>query len=226
MKVIQAPNIARLHELAVKTVVRYGYPVVTEDNEHTIECEPVTLVCRTPFAEPRYSELSSLKQMMLDDYARCLIEGYDTEVKFEYDYHKRLYEYERYYKAYEHNSSTFCSIIPVNQIQYIIDKLKEQPTSRRAQAITWIVGDDNLRKDVPCLQYIQCHIVSGKLDMTAMFRSNDMLVAAGANMFALTNLMRVIADALGVEVGTYTHISLIPHVYDVRDADELMRFTK
>lgn len=112
----------------------------------------------------------------------------------------------------------------INQIEYIINKLKEQPASRRAQAITWNPSIDCNQKDVPCLQYVQAHIVNNKLDFTVMFRSNDMLLAFGANAYALTYIQKYIADALGLEVGTYTHISLIPHVYTKRDADVLSKF--
>ena len=57
--------------------------------------------------------------------------------------------------------------------------------------------------------------------MRVVFRSNDMLLAFGANAYALTMLQKKIADELGLEVGTYTHIALIPHVYHKRDAKDL-----
>jgi thymidylate synthase len=51
-----------------------------------------------------------------------------------------------------------------------------------------------------------------------------MLTAAGANMYALVQLQKTIADALFVPCGTYTHISLVPHVYYIRDIDDIEPF--
>jgi thymidylate synthase len=60
--------------------------------------------------------------------------------------------------------------------------------------------------------------------MRVIFRSNDMLTAAGANMYALVQLQKSIADQLGLPCGTYTHISLVPHVYFIRDMHDIEPF--
>jgi thymidylate synthase len=60
--------------------------------------------------------------------------------------------------------------------------------------------------------------------MKIVFRSNDMLSAAGSNMYALARLQEFIAGEIGVSVGTYTHISLVPHVYYKRDAADIPPF--
>ena len=62
--------------------------------------------------------------------------------------------------------------------------------------------------DCPCLQLVECVIREGKLHMKVVFRSNDMLTAAGANMFALATLQEYIAGESGLPCGSYTHISL------------------
>ena len=38
MRIIKASSAGSAHELAVKTVLRYGYPQTTEDGKETIEC--------------------------------------------------------------------------------------------------------------------------------------------------------------------------------------------
>jgi thymidylate synthase len=60
--------------------------------------------------------------------------------------------------------------------------------------------------------------------MKVVFRSNDMLTAAGANMFALVHLQNAIAERLGIPPGPYTHMSLVPHIYYIRDVDDLEPF--
>ncbi len=60
--------------------------------------------------------------------------------------------------------------------------------------------------------------------MNVVFRSNDMLSAAGANMYALVRLQEWIAKKLNAEVGSYVHISLVPHIYYIRDVDDIAPF--
>jgi thymidylate synthase len=60
--------------------------------------------------------------------------------------------------------------------------------------------------------------------MKVVFRSNDMLSAAGPNKFALVHLQKHIADALGLPCGPYTHVSLVPHIYYRRDMNDLQAF--
>ena len=96
--------------------------------------------------------------------------------------------------------------------------------SRRAVAITWNPPIDEKRKDCPCLQLIQCIIRKDSLIMSVVFRSNDMLTAAGANMYALVRLQEYISQTLNVACGTYTHISLVPHIYFKRDISDIASF--
>lgn len=119
--------------------------------------------------------------------------------------------------------------VHVDQIDYIARKLAAAPNSRRAVAITWNppVVDENLDDCPPCLQLVQCLLRDGKLQMKVVFRSNDILSAAGSNMYALVRLQKMIADRLGVPCGRYTHIALVPpHVYYRRDLNDIEPFCK
>ena len=211
MKVIQSYCLAKLHELAVEYVCKYGKEIITEDGKKTLESEPICLTTTTPWDYPMVSEKSALTSDFAEEYMQKLVYGYDKNVNFEYDYHSRLFAYRNI----------------VNQIdEYIIPKLISEPESRRAIAITWNPETDETMNDCPCLQLIQCTVRDKKLDITAVFRSNDMLLAAGQNMYALVGLQSYIAEKVGVTLGKYTHISLIPHIYYVDDADELKKFVK
>jgi len=214
MRTFRAPSIAAAHEWAVRTVLEKGYPVTTENGEATIECEPIALELRAPLAEPMASPASRFQRRFLEQYAADLLNGSDAA--FEYDYHSRLFAW---------GEGLACDApVAVDQVAYIVRKLAEAPVSRRAIAITWNPVTDEEMRDCPCLQLVQCELRDGRLAMQVVFRSNDMLSAAGANMFALVQLQKEIAEQLGAEVGTYTHISLVPHLYHRRDADDLARF--
>jgi thymidylate synthase len=202
MRLIKTHNAAIAHELAVETVLKHGYRQQTEDGEDTIECEELCIQISEPLSEPRISSRNPLKERAIMEYAKQLVHGGKNE--FDYDYHERLFDY--------------CGR---DQIEYIIKKLKEHYQSRRALAITWMPDADWIKQNVPCLQLVVCVIRDGKLNMKVVFRSNDILMAFGANVYGLTELQKYIADSLEIEVGTYTHIALIPHIYYIRDASAL-----
>jgi len=102
---------------------------------------------------------------------------------------------------------------PVDQIEAIIDHLKDSPYSRRAQAITWRPIADNLREDPPCLQSIWCRVFGDKLRMNTCWRSRDLFGAWEANVNAMLQIMQRIAEGLEVETGDYFDFSNSLHIY-------------
>jgi thymidylate synthase len=212
MRIVRAPSIGRAHEQVIKMILEKGWVLQTEDAEATIEFEEVTLQIDTPLADPLVSPHSRFQQRFVEQYARDLLQG--SHASFEYDYHGRLFDWGERLAA-------GGQPVHVDQIAYMVEKLRSSPNSRRAVAITWNPVIDEKLDDCPCLQFIQCVLREGKLGMRVLFRSNDMLTAAGANMYALVQLQRSIADQLGVPCGTYTHLSLIPHIYYIRDVHDI-----
>jgi thymidylate synthase len=208
-------------------ILEKGWVLRTEDGEATIEFEEVAMQVDTPLAAPMTSPHSRFQLRFVEQYARDLIEG--SKASFEYDYHGRLFDWgERLCSsATDDLSRSYTSTgqgVHIDQIAYIVDKLKKSPESRRAIAITWNPVIDEQLDDCPCLQLVQCVLRNGTLRMRVIFRSNDMLTAAGANMYALVRLQSHIADRLGVPCGTYTHISLVPHIYYLRDMNDIEPF--
>lgn len=215
MRIIRAPSIGRAHELVVKMVLEKGWVLQTEDEEATIEFEEVAMQVDTPLAEPMISPHSQFQKRFVEQYARDLLFG--SKASFEYDYHGRLFDWGERLR----NES---KEVHIDQIAYIINKLRSSPVSRRAIAITWNPVIDEKLDDCPCLQLVQCVLRNGTLRMRVVFRSNDMLTAAGANMYALVGLQKYIADQLKVPCGIYTHISLVPHIYYLRDMHDIEPF--
>ncbi|MFW9771350.1 MAG: thymidylate synthase [Promethearchaeota archaeon] len=101
----------------------------------------------------------------------------------------------------------------INQIEYIIQKLKEKPFSRRAQAITWRPLVDPFHVDPPCLQRIYMRIKDGKLLMQTTWRSRDLFRAWEANVNGMIRIQKLVADELGVELGHYLDFSNSLHIY-------------
>ena len=112
---------------------------------------------------------------------------------------------------------------PIDQIETLCRKLAETPYTRRAQAITWKVWEDNDCYDPACLQSIWCRILQEGdepvLSMNVRFRSNDAYKAAFMNIFALVQLQQRIAARIGeltgpaVHLGRYCHMADSYHIY-------------
>jgi len=127
--------------------------------------------------------------------------------KWEYTYHERIFEYK------------VPSLGIFDQIRAAIDKLKKVPYTRRAQAVTWQVWNDMTIHDPSCLQRLWFRIADNKLHMNVHMRSNDAFKAAFMNMYAFTELQRVMAAEIGVDPGEYMHIADSFHIYGSYFAD-------
>jgi thymidylate synthase (methanogen type) len=101
----------------------------------------------------------------------------------------------------------------INQIENIVQKLKESPYSRRAQAITWRPLIDPYHEDPPCLQRIYMRVKDGKLIMQTTWRSRDLFRAWEANVNGMLRIQKSVADQLGVEMGHYLDFSNSLHIY-------------
>ena len=101
----------------------------------------------------------------------------------------------------------------IDQIEYIIRKLKEKPYSRRAQAITWRPLVDPFHIDPPCLQRIYMRVKEDKLLMQTTWRSRDLFRAWEANVNGMIRIQKYVADQLGLEMGHYLDFSNSLHIY-------------
>jgi thymidylate synthase (methanogen type) len=101
----------------------------------------------------------------------------------------------------------------IEQIDYIINKLKDKPYSRRAQAITWRPYVDPFHEDPPCLQRIWMRVKNNQLLMQTTWRSRDLLRAWEANVNGMIRIQKMVADKLDIEMGSYLDFSNSLHIY-------------
>lgn len=223
MRIMKCNSIAHAHELSMKHLLRQGRTRVTEDNEISVETPPMTFVLNNPLNEPRIHELSLYRQGFCDAYADQIINGKpEGDSDFDYTYHDRLFKYPYAQRVVDRYRS-----YTINQIDHIIEYLKDEPMTRRAIGITWKPEVDTgaNAKNPPCLQLVHAWInPDDKLDLSVVFRSNDMLGAVAENMYGLIALHKYIADNVGVDIGTYMHSSTIPHFYLVKNFSEVKKW--
>ena len=162
----------------------------------------MTMYVAEPLAEPMISKLFIGGPRELEQYRLEMLDGIlDFEVErgnWAYTYHQRY----------------------ADQMPFIIEELKRNPSSRRAVMLVRDKASDMGSDDPACLQHIQYFIRDGKLSCKVLFRSNDAAKAAFMNAFALILLQQRIAEALDVPVGDYTHRANSFHCYE-KDFDLL-----
>jgi len=183
----------------------------------------MTWVVEDPFAEPRIHRAFPGGLEDLEVYRQEVVEGVHDhwiapeEGKWTYTYHQRLF-------GYEIDGRT------VDQVEHIVSKLSAAGHTRRAQAITWNVKTDPPTNDPPCLQRLWFRLLDDPdgrpvLNMNAHWRSRDAYKAAYMNVFALTDLGRVVAgrvaDKIGrpVRVGRNVDLDDSFHIYGSYFAD-------
>lgn len=116
---------------------------------------------------------------------------------------------------------------PHDQIRAVLHELKRDPNSRRAVAALWIPERDSgyTGKDMPCNCGLYFSLREAQLHLTVMNRSNDMVWGAyGANMVQFSTIQQVVAEMLGMDIGTYRQISNSFHVYTQQDAWKAVQY--
>jgi len=113
-----------------------------------------------------------------------------------------------------------------NQIDFIIEKLKESMITRRAIATTIMPEFDSGQKSPPCLSLVQVlSDTDGKLNFFATFRSHDLFKAAIPNAYGLLNLQEFICEKVGMERGILSINSISAHIYE-EDWENAMNILK
>lgn len=228
---ITADCLPEAWEKAVLAVWDKGFEVKTQyDKPQDPPSKDATVMVTIidPFSEPRIHKNFPGGPEELESYRQEVVNGiHDHWVdpaagKWTYTYHERLFSYCPVEDI--RNADSPKPFRKVDQIQYIIDYLSQAGHSRRAQAITWMPTADPVTDDPPCLQRIWCRLVANQagrlsLNMNTHWRSRDLYKAWFMNVYALTDLQRIIAEAIAektgvpVKVGRYVDISDSLHIY-------------
>lgn len=217
---VEGKNIPEVWEKSVIKLWEEGVPIKTEYDKETdppARDAVMIMMIEEPLSEPRIHRGFPGGLEDLEIYRLEVVEGiHDDWIspekgQWSYTYHKRLFSYEVGEKV-------------IDQIDYIVQKLSTTWYTRRAQAITYHPQKDNFSEDPPCLQRLWCRLHEDEnkelmLNMNTHWRSRDAYKAAFMNIFALTDLQRIIAEKISekmgkkIRVGRYVDISDSYHIY-------------
>jgi thymidylate synthase len=101
-----------------------------------------------------------------------------------------------------------------DQVANVIKLLRRKPPSR--QAVIQLFDANDLakkHKDVPCTCTLQFMVRDGRLLMFTNMRSNDAFIGLPHDIFAFTMLQEILARALKIEPGPYSHAVGSLHLY-------------
>ena len=102
-----------------------------------------------------------------------------------------------------------------NQIDYIVDLLKNNKDTRQAAISIYDAKEhDCYSKDTPCTYAVQFTILHGRLNMCVVMRSNDLWYGFCNDQYCFSKLQEMISLELGIETGTYYHFAHNIHLYN------------
>jgi thymidylate synthase len=109
---------------------------------------------------------------------------------------------------------------PGNQFSSVCALLRQKENSR--QAVMQLFDAEDLEEeheDVPCTCTIQILIRNKRLHMYTTMRSNDAYWGLPHDVFAFTMIQEIMANTLGIGLGTYRHAVGSLHLYDKHRGD-------
>jgi hypothetical protein len=186
-----------------------------------------------PFLQPRFpllsysergkyiAEILGVKDHLVVPFAELsqkVLSGESFEAtEWPYSYHQRLTAH----PSFDQNGN----VQMLNQLEVLLDRIAEDPITRRAVAITAVPEVDLfIKADQPCLREIQFRCLQDEnrelyLNMLTRWRSRDGYKAWGDNVLGMTNLQSRFAHSLGerlrkkVNIGTYSEENGSLHIY-------------
>jgi len=194
-------SIAEAYEKLVPYILENGFEQQSERG--LTRFLPYTLIEVTNPKIRRVPSKYPLGRKAIEDYIDCFLNGYSNH-DFVYTYHDRIVQYG-------------CN--DVNQLEYVIDKLKENKNTRRAYISVWNPCQDTRTNEIPCLVGIHFQVINDNLIIQTIMRSQDLLLAFPSNLLAFSRLGEKVANEVGLPFKRLIHYVMNLHIYVERDKD-------
>lgn len=101
----------------------------------------------------------------------------------------------------------------IDQIQQLIEQIKNNPDSRRLIVSAWNVADIPQMKLPPCHALFQFYVADGKLSCQLYQRSADVFLGVPYNIASYALLTMMMAKVVGLEPGEFVHTLGDAHLY-------------
>ena len=127
-------------------------------------------------------------ELMKKKYATCGLVG-----DYKMDYGSRIYN--------NHG---------INQIDWIVNRIKQKPETKSATITLHEAGDEML----PCLSLLDFKYRNGVLDMNVVYRSQNIYWSHPGNMLALRQMQKDVANELNYKIGKVELVVFSAHIYE------------
>lgn len=101
----------------------------------------------------------------------------------------------------------------IDQIQQVVDTIKNNPDSRRIIVSAWNVADIDNMNLPPCHALFQFYVANGKLSLQLYQRSADLFLGVPFNIASYALLLMMMAQVTGLEAGEFIHTLGDAHIY-------------
>ena len=101
----------------------------------------------------------------------------------------------------------------IDQIQQVIDQLKNNPNSRRIIVSAWNVGEIENMALPPCHTFFQFYVSNNKLSCQLYQRSADIFLGVPFNIASYALLTMMVAQVCGFKLGDFVHTLGDAHIY-------------
>ena len=115
--------------------------------------------------------------------------------------------YGKQWRSWENNG------ILIDQIQKIIELIKDDPNSRRIIVSSWNPSDLEKMALPPCHCLFQFNVTDGKLSCQLYQRSADIFLGVPFNIASYSFLIHMIANLTNLKVGDFVHTIGDAHLY-------------
>ena len=101
----------------------------------------------------------------------------------------------------------------INQVQQVVDSLRDNPGSRRHIIEGWNVAELDRMALPPCHKTYQFHVADGRLNGLLYQRSCDVALGLPFNLWSAALLQRMLAQQAGLEPGELVWMGGDTHLY-------------
>jgi thymidylate synthase len=112
----------------------------------------------------------------------------------------------------------------VDQIKYVIETLKTEPTSRRMVVTAWEPGNAQTSKLPPCHYSFVFNVQDRHLNCHLTQRSGDIALGIPFTLAAYAALTQIIAQQVGLRLGWFSHTIVDAHIYTASPENGLAEY--
>ena len=101
----------------------------------------------------------------------------------------------------------------IDQIQNVVDMIKNHPDSRRMMVTAWNPAEVEQMALPPCHCLFQFYVADGRLSLQLYQRSSDTFLGVPFNIASYALLLQMMAQVTGLQPGEFIHTTGDTHLY-------------